>query len=774
MGFDYRQTYNEYWQKPDRWGSNSFGDPELLADRILRHCGGGRLLDLGCGMGELIRCLVMRGVDAHGLDVSDRVVENGNRFCPGRFHFGSAMQLPFEDQSFDTVVSTDCLEHLSENDVQDAISEIFRVCRHFVFIRVSTGVDRDGIWHLTVRNKSWWFHQFTKLGFHHNVNRFFQIPYDRMDEVEHEPEFVFCKNRAFVNSHRQYQSENWLYSEGRDSIAGLYRYAFFSRYFSLIRQKIHGKIRVCEIECGYGEGIDILRASQIRVRYLGVVGNPEKLEILNATYADQDTVFSAGSASDLDESSPFDFIIHNNREMHLDPKVEKRFLSRLRNSGRLFVVVPNHEHFVLTHYLERFEPLELEELYGQSIGDGRLFPMSKRELRKVEDVDRWKTVDAELWILVFSSVQLIENSEHSCSIETKSNFLDFNYLCDADNWLKLGCIGERINLQAKLCEIVEQVIDEKKSTGEFCVSLVVKGYQLLERPIPASEINAFTEELESVIENLGEVPWSIRWRYSMMYLVSLLYLKQGQLLEAEQRLRYITSCEDYERYGPTIGVCITRSAFMLGNMSAARGAQKEAISHWMHCIETCENLFRLSWVEILDEKDDPFYWGLDEMQKILLHTRDCAVALSQHAGNPYRKNDGFHIATSIPLKASPRAIHDVSFFEPRMVYFNDENAKRSAERLVRQYIRMGEDRPICLWGTGRLGLWTLDMLQRFGKQPQAVVDSNPMKIGAHWHGLDIQSPLSIPFDRYVTILSSSFSRDIIAENKILTRTTIIY
>lgn len=51
----------------------------------------------------------------------------------------SADKLPFRDSSFDTVLSVDMLEHLSEKTRGEAISEMVRVAKQYVFIAVPVG-----------------------------------------------------------------------------------------------------------------------------------------------------------------------------------------------------------------------------------------------------------------------------------------------------------------------------------------------------------------------------------------------------------------------------------------------------------------------------------------------------------------------------------------------------------------------------------------------------------------------------------------------------------
>src|SRR5581483_10340363 len=114
---NYAKEYDEYWSRPDRWQSHSFASAEVLVEQIETLCGRGPVLDAGCGMGLLVRTLNARGIDAHGVDTASRPIENGNRELPGHYHLGSIVSLPFPDESFDTVISTDCLEHIAEADV---------------------------------------------------------------------------------------------------------------------------------------------------------------------------------------------------------------------------------------------------------------------------------------------------------------------------------------------------------------------------------------------------------------------------------------------------------------------------------------------------------------------------------------------------------------------------------------------------------------------------------------------------------------------------------
>ncbi len=152
---DYAGMYEEYWIRPDRWGSHSFEDADAVVEQVLK-LGGGTMLDVGCGMGLLVHLLRGRGIDARGLDVARCAIDEGNRQAPGCFELGSILDIPHPGDAFDTVICTDVLEHLAEPDVPRALSELYRVTKGSLFATIATRLDRDGIWHLTVRDRGWW------------------------------------------------------------------------------------------------------------------------------------------------------------------------------------------------------------------------------------------------------------------------------------------------------------------------------------------------------------------------------------------------------------------------------------------------------------------------------------------------------------------------------------------------------------------------------------------------------------------------------------------
>lgn len=97
---------------------------------------GMKVLDVGCGRGEILRHCAQLGADAYGIDyapvavqMSQRVVEGLGGTTPGRIGvaLSDAKKLPFPDASFERVLMFDVVEHLHPWELQEAMREVHRV-----------------------------------------------------------------------------------------------------------------------------------------------------------------------------------------------------------------------------------------------------------------------------------------------------------------------------------------------------------------------------------------------------------------------------------------------------------------------------------------------------------------------------------------------------------------------------------------------------------------------------------------------------------------------
>jgi protein-L-isoaspartate(D-aspartate) O-methyltransferase len=105
-----------------------------VAEKMAAHHGikpGHRILDVGCGKGFLLYefTQAVPGVEVAGLDISDYAIENAKEEIKPVLKQGHARKLPFEDNSFDFVVSITTLHNLHLFELVDALREIERVGR---------------------------------------------------------------------------------------------------------------------------------------------------------------------------------------------------------------------------------------------------------------------------------------------------------------------------------------------------------------------------------------------------------------------------------------------------------------------------------------------------------------------------------------------------------------------------------------------------------------------------------------------------------------------
>jgi len=159
----------EYWcgelgyrPGPDGIGYRDFPIHQVKVDYILSRKPQGKVLDIGCAMGYLVRRLHKAGVDAWGIDVSRYALSQAPTDVKPYLKLGSAEHLPFNDKEFDMAVSFSTFEHLPPEMVTRAVMEAGRVA-NWGIISVTPGDDPhfdEDITHKTKQPLSWWRMQF--------------------------------------------------------------------------------------------------------------------------------------------------------------------------------------------------------------------------------------------------------------------------------------------------------------------------------------------------------------------------------------------------------------------------------------------------------------------------------------------------------------------------------------------------------------------------------------------------------------------------------------
>jgi len=95
---------------------------------------GNNVLDLGCGSGRLGQAVEAKHANVIFLDLNRNYLRN----IKGERVLGDATKLPFVDQAFDYLVSTDMLEHIPPLKRKSAIHEMARVTKGSIAFTFST------------------------------------------------------------------------------------------------------------------------------------------------------------------------------------------------------------------------------------------------------------------------------------------------------------------------------------------------------------------------------------------------------------------------------------------------------------------------------------------------------------------------------------------------------------------------------------------------------------------------------------------------------------
>ncbi len=113
--------------------------------RQVRHLQPGpgvRVLDAGCGRGEVLLACARAGAEVAGIDYAQAAVEISQDTLQGvagaDIRQGDITKLPWPDASFDRVLSGDVIEHLDHADGERMLAEAYRVLRPGGFLVVHT------------------------------------------------------------------------------------------------------------------------------------------------------------------------------------------------------------------------------------------------------------------------------------------------------------------------------------------------------------------------------------------------------------------------------------------------------------------------------------------------------------------------------------------------------------------------------------------------------------------------------------------------------------
>jgi len=104
-----------------------------------------RVLDMGSGSGEFINMVSQHtGCQCYGIDLSDeRVAIASDQFPSVNFSVGSLTDTGLDGEYFDLIVSTQTIEHLLDEDLEQAFAEMQRILKPGGTVFLTTRFEED-------------------------------------------------------------------------------------------------------------------------------------------------------------------------------------------------------------------------------------------------------------------------------------------------------------------------------------------------------------------------------------------------------------------------------------------------------------------------------------------------------------------------------------------------------------------------------------------------------------------------------------------------------
>ncbi|WP_250538458.1 MULTISPECIES: methyltransferase domain-containing protein [unclassified Caballeronia] len=611
---DYETESNRLWMQHDSRPSPSTGASDL-ADLIVNICGLGSVLDAGCGAGDLVRELTSAGINARGVDVSQGALAEAQSRHPGRFSQGNLLHLPFADSAFDTVVAERSLEFLDETDIPRALSELARVSKRFLILRIATGDAAPGPWRRIAQGRAFWEGKCFEAGLRkhplfYDVNAYESLNQDGAEIVIPLEKIPEAANRQYPLSALREERDlhmDMLREHGSRSDAHVGRYHFASRY---VRP---GDV-VLDAACGLGYGSYVIQKSTQCGPVTGIDGSAYGVDYATANFGIPDKLsYIEGFLPDCLANIPsnsVDTVLSFETLEHVEaPEALLREFHRiLTPGGRLVASVPHdwsdetgedpnpfhlHVYDRKKFVTQLSGEFEVEAIFSQTAdrvkkpGGNCEWLVRPRSLAEIEPAPENLPVEAE-WLLAVAcksplngaSVPYEERIFSDGEREASGHALAFDR--DYENpWLvravvSIGLRTEKAHLREKWA--LGTLEHASPFSADRGAALCILAYMARERDVGIVR-SALVEAIDAYLASEPANPNALRWHVSLRFVRALMELTDGNRANAERFLQQVID-GPAAQYSPTLLTKCAESALLQGTLHAADGDIEGARAIW--------------------------------------------------------------------------------------------------------------------------------------------------------------------------------------------------
>jgi SAM-dependent methyltransferase len=610
-------------------------DIDAFTRRLIDTCGMGPVLDVGSGEGLLVSALLKLGVDAKG--VRESVAQCDER-TPGRFFPGSVLDLTFADDSFDTVVADQCLEHLTPDDIARALQEMRRVARHNVFLRVATKRQGNGRDPITLQSRHWWEKRSFEAGFRKHPAYYRLIEYEALNDetspvsilLEKVPEEASRRHPLSALDAERDLHMDMLRDTGERSDAHVVRYQWASGF-------IKPGDRVLDAACGLGYGTHVIAHLTDAESVLGVDGSGYAVDYATLAYGGNGARkrFERGLLPQALAAHPegsFDAIVSFETLEHVeDPRALLREFHRLLTpGGRVIVSVPNdwsdetgrdpnphHLHVYDWARLRRElgERLIVEEAFAQTASRckarerANAWERRPRSLRAVPLADE-APADGEWWLMTAMKTPVGATQPYEERVFRNiagSAHPSIDYAGAYRNpWLMHALVNVTYRMRngaerEKLAAAV--MAASPRDSNDYAAALCVAAYRRLETG-GRSSLSAMLADIDVAIAHPPPGRMGLRWKISLLFVKARMLQAMGRLDEAR---RAFEDCggHDVREFGIHLATKTTEAWFLAGKIAESLGDADGAHACWNRGVDYGGILLSASLDDILIERAFP-------------------------------------------------------------------------------------------------------------------------------------------------------------------------
>lgn len=654
---DYRSIFTRSWSVGVTASTANIVSIQAMVERMLKICGGGSTLDVGCGSGDWVRALLSRGIDAWGVDIAPQPIEYANRFSPGRFITADSQSLPFETGAFDSVICIHLLDRLDLADIPAVLAELRRVARRSAYLVISLSARTDDDLRRTVLDRRGWEKLAFDAGFRKHPRTQVAFEYESLESegplialaLECMPDEAKAKYPLSALAAERDLHMDMLRESGRRSDAHIARY-------TLALPFVRPGDTVLDVACGLGYGSAIIAQSSQARRVIGVDNSNYAVEYARANYGrDASCEFHVGDAAQLTmlPDASVDLIVSMETLEHVpQPEQFLAELSRvLRPSGRLVVSVPNqwvdesgndpNPHHVsiydwpkLRHQLS--ELFLLETVFAQIAGGALKCRDQSRSLKALSP-QNVGDADPEWWIAVAmkSPIGATRDVYVETSFPAWSNADDCRiaaFARDYDNpWLVKAMVS--IGMRATQPGLLEQLASEtlrtaRRGSADAGAALCVLAYRLLETPnADAEAIQRHIERIAAYHAQADDKPHAWRWRVSNEYVAGRLWMSLGNRAAAREAFLACAALDPL-KFSPLLATKTVDALFFAGLLAASDGDLAAARECWQRGLSETRRVLQGDWRNIWGAPESPATFGLPEVGQIADLATRCSCGLN--------------------------------------------------------------------------------------------------------------------------------------------------